>query len=157
MKNGSDPAASEFLLHSTPALRSSAAVTIEATGREKGKFWAARKDQGSKVGGYPVRIEGIGDTCAPKTGCQQFSFDPVGQPPPSPSPPPSPAPSPAPAPVTPSPPAPVAPTPPAPSPSPPASCDPKASPPEQCPGGKPCPECGKASCVCPKVTIETEE
>ena len=66
MKNGSDPAAAEFLLHTDKALPGWFAV--EATGREKGKFWTARKDQGGEVGGYPVRIEGIGDTCATATG-----------------------------------------------------------------------------------------
>ena len=91
MQNGSDPAAAEFLLHTDKALPGWFAV--EATGREKGKFWTARKDQGSEVGGYPVRIEGIGDTCAPKTGCQSFKFGPAGGKPPSPSPPPLPVPA----------------------------------------------------------------
>ena len=65
-------------------------------------------------------------------------------------------PSPSPPPPAPTPPAPPPPTPPAP-PSPPApavTCNPKATPPEACPGGKPCPDCGKPACPCPKLDVE---
>ena len=150
MKNGSDPAAAEFLLHTDKALPGWFAV--EATGREKGKFWTARKDQGGEVGGYPVRIEGIGDTCATATGCDSFKFGPAGGTPPGPAPAPSPTP-PAPTPPAPTPPAPPPPPPPGPA----VTCDPKANPPEQCPGGKPCPNCGKAACTCPKLAMDMDE
>lgn len=42
--------------------------------------------------------------------------------------------------------------PPPPPPTPPVvPCKPNATPPERCPGGKTCPDCGKATCSCPKV------
>jgi len=40
----------------------------------------------------------------------------------------------------------------APPPPPTVQCDPKAHPAETCPGGKPCPQCGKAACPCPPYT-----
>jgi poly(3-hydroxybutyrate) depolymerase len=51
------------------------------------------------------------------------------------------------------------PSPPHPSPPPPPTpavrCNPQASPPQLCPGNRPCPQCGKQSCLCPPASLSS--
>jgi hypothetical protein len=138
----------EFIMHADKFVPGF--VAFEAAQKsQQGKYMTTRDDQGSSQGGYPVRIEGIGDS-GPHWN-QEASFK-LSTPGPAPAPAPTPAP-PAPTPPTPTPPTPPAPPPPPPPPGPAVHCDPKATPPQVCPGKKPCPPTG----VCPNHWADVVE
>ena len=126
---------SEFIMH-VDKFKPGYVAFEAAQKSQKGKYMTTRDDQGSAKGGYPVRIEGIGDS-GPNWNLEASFNLTVAGPSPTPSPPAPPTPTPT-------------PTPPAPSPA--LHCDPNSKPPEKCPGGKACPPSG----TCPKLVATVE-